>query len=128
MTDDASLAIPAVPAPALSIVKTASPVTFSAAGQVITYSYLVTNNGNVFLHGVTVTDSRGLALSCPSTSLAAGQAMTCTARYRTTQADVSAGPIVNIAVVQGTTPGGAVLADASLAFVFPTVFFLPVTG
>ena len=128
VTDDASLDIPAMPAPALSIVKTASPVTFSAAGQLITYSYLVTNNGNVSLHGVTVTDSRGLALSCPSTSLAAGQAMTCTARYRTTQADVSAGPIINIALVQGSMPDGTVLGDASVAFVFPTVFFFPVTG
>jgi uncharacterized repeat protein (TIGR01451 family) len=128
VTDDASLAIPALPAPALSIVKTASPVTFSAAGQVITYSYLVTNNGNVSLHGVTVTDSRGLALSCPAASLAAAQAMTCTARYRTIQADVSAGPIVNVALVQGTAPDGSVLVDGSLAFVFPTVFFFPVTG
>jgi uncharacterized repeat protein (TIGR01451 family) len=128
VTDHSSVDIPAAPAPALSIVKTASPVTFSAAGQLITYSYLVTNNGTVSLHGVTVTDSRGLALSCPSTSLAAGQAMTCTARYRTTQADVSAGPIVNIAAVQGTTPSGDVLGDGSVAFVFPAVFFFPVTG
>ena len=128
VTDHASAAILAIPAPALSIVKTASPVTFSAAGQLITYSYLVTNNGNVSLDGVTVADSRGLGLACPSTSLAAGQAMTCTARYRTTQADVSVGPIVNVALVQGTTPDGDVLADASLAFVFPIVFFFPVTG
>ncbi len=128
VTDGASLDIPAMPAPALSIVKTASPVTFSGAGQLITYSYLVTNNGNASLHGVTVADSRGLALSCPSTSLAAGQAMTCTARYRTTQADVSVGPIINVALVQGTTPNGVVLGDASVAFVFPTVFFFPVTG
>ena len=128
VTGDASWDIPAMPAPALSIVKTASPVTYSAAGQLITYSYLVTNNGNVSVHGVTVADSRDLAPSCPSTSLAAGQAMTCTARYRTTQADVSVGPIFNIALVQGTTPTGDVLADASVAFVFPTMFFFPVTG
>jgi uncharacterized repeat protein (TIGR01451 family) len=128
VTDHASWDIPAEPLPDISIVKTANPVTFSAAGQLITYSYLVTNNGSVPLHGVTVTDSHGLTVACPSTRLAAGQAMTCTASYRTTQADVSAGPIINIALVQGTAPNGAMLGDASAAFVFPTEFFFPVTG
>ncbi|NIQ20711.1 MAG: hypothetical protein GTN95_11190, partial [Gammaproteobacteria bacterium] len=33
--------------PSLAIVKTATPTTYSAVGDVISYSYLVTNTGNV---------------------------------------------------------------------------------
>ena len=63
----------------------------------ITYSYRVTNSGNVTLNPVTVTDPMpGLsAISCPATLLAAGAQETCTATYTTTQADVDAGQIIN---------------------------------
>jgi hypothetical protein len=88
----------------------------------------VTNSGNVALHRVTVTDSRGLPLRCPDTRLAVGQAMTCTARYVTTQADVNAIAILNVATVRGRTPTGAGVFWASFAFVIFTGSFFPVTG
>ena len=129
VTGDASSAITAMPAPALSIVKNASPVTYSAAGQLITYSYLVTNNGNVSLHGVTVIDSQGLALRLPvhQPGGRAGDDLhaPATAPPRPTSASARS---VNIALVQGATPDGAMLVDGSVAFVFPTEFFFPVTG
>ena len=37
--------------PALTIVKTATPATYTVAGNVINYSYLVTNSGDVMLVG-----------------------------------------------------------------------------
>ena len=43
--------VTAVQNPSLSIVKTASPTTYDAVGNVISYSYLVTNSGNVSLTG-----------------------------------------------------------------------------
>ena len=50
---------PPPPNPALSIVKTATPATYSAVGQVISYSFLVTNTGNVTLTGpFTVADDK----------------------------------------------------------------------
>ena len=39
----------AVQSPALTLVKTATPAIYSAVGQTIDYSYLVTNTGNVRL-------------------------------------------------------------------------------
>ena len=127
VTDHARLDIPAVHGPAIFIAKTASATEFTAAGQLITYRYLVTNEGNVTLHRVTVIDSRGLPVRCPHTTLAVGQAMTCTAGYLTTQDDAALGAVVNIAVVEGRTPSGQGVFGASLAFV-PFTGFFPVTG
>jgi uncharacterized repeat protein (TIGR01451 family) len=70
-----------------------------SAGDTLTYSYVVTNIGNVTLTGVGITDPHiGLsAISCPDTSVAVGTDMTCTATYLVTQTDVDAGVIENTA-------------------------------
>src|SRR4051812_48615467 len=57
----------------------ATPGTYSAVGQSISYSYLVTNTGNVSLAGpVTVTDDKA-TVSCPAGGLGTGAAWTSTA-------------------------------------------------
>ena len=49
--------VPVAPAaPALTIVKTASPDTNVAAGQLVTYTYTVTNSGNTTLQNVSLND------------------------------------------------------------------------
>jgi hypothetical protein len=80
--------------PGVSLVKSASVTSYSASGTPITYSYLVKNTGNIDLT-ISVTDPHvGLsAISCPSSTLAAGVSETCTATYTTTQDDVDAGSI-----------------------------------
>jgi uncharacterized repeat protein (TIGR01451 family) len=96
--------------PGISLVKSASPSSYDAPGQTITYSFAVTNTGNVSLAGITVndTDLPGLsAISCPQPSLAPGGSETCTATYVTTQADVDNGDVFNEATAQGDTPGGS---------------------
>ncbi|MCM3778694.1 DUF7507 domain-containing protein [Microbacterium hydrocarbonoxydans] len=100
------------PAPALTIDKTATPTAITAAGQTITYSFLVTNTGNVTLTNVTVTetDFSGTgdlsAIACPAgaASLAPGASVTCSATYIVTQADVDAGSVTNAATSTGTPP------------------------
>jgi hypothetical protein len=56
------------------------------------------------------------AVSCPTSSLAAGASETCTANYTTTFADVAAGSISNTGTAVGYPVGslGEVTAEASL--------------
>jgi uncharacterized repeat protein (TIGR01451 family) len=97
--------------PGLTMVKTADPSTVSTAGQLVTYSFAVSNTGNVTLTAVTVADPMpGLSpVTCPSTTLAPATTMTCTATYTTTAADVAAGAITNVATVSAVGPNGEVL-------------------
>src|SRR4029079_5579856 len=62
--------------PALSIDKSVTPGTYDHTGQVLNYSYTVTNTGNVTMTApVTVTDDRA-TVSCPATILAPGASLT----------------------------------------------------
>jgi hypothetical protein len=54
------------------------PGPFIPVGSPVNWSYLVTNNSNVELTSVAVTDDRGVAVTCPKNTLAAGESMTCT--------------------------------------------------
>jgi hypothetical protein len=45
----------------------------------VSWTYVVTNTGNVPLTNVTVTDDQGVAVSCPQNTLAVGEVMNCTA-------------------------------------------------
>src|SRR5947209_5028641 len=46
-------------------------------GAPVLWDYKVTNSGQAPLSSVQVTDNRGVAVSCPKTSLAAGEVMHC---------------------------------------------------
>ena len=94
--------------------KTASPATYASVGDVVVYSYLVTNSGNVSLAGpVTVADDKSTDELCPAVStvgnndgfLDPGESITCSASYTITQADLNAGSVTNVASASadGTT-------------------------
>ena len=110
---------PPVASPSISVVKTASTTPVVKAGDPINYSFLVTNTGNVALTGVTVIDTftapagPAITVSCPSTTLAATTAETCTASYRASQADIDLGSIKNTATVRATSTSGPIVASAS---------------
>lgn len=113
VTDTDVVTVTATSAPSINVVKSALPTTITAAGQIVTYSFLVTNTGNVTLTAVDVTDPLpGLsAVSCPVSTLAPSATTTCTATYTATQADVNAGSIMNTATVMGTPPSGPPVTD-----------------
>ncbi|WP_139187839.1 OmpA family protein [Pseudoxanthomonas sp. CF385] len=95
-------------APALTLDKTTTTPTYASVGQVLSYSYLVTNSGNTTItSAITVVDDRIATVTCPA--LPAGgllptQSITCSATYTVTQADLDAGTVTNIArASDGTT-------------------------
>jgi uncharacterized repeat protein (TIGR01451 family) len=109
----APLPVPAVQAPAVTVVKSAPPAPVTHAGQQVRYSFLVTDTGNVTLHDIKVTDKVAppsdpadlSPVTCPDPSLAPGASETCTATYTATQADVDhGGPVRDTATVTGTPP------------------------
>ena len=97
--------------PAIDLNKTASPTSVSAVAQVVTYTFVVTNSGNVPLTGITITDPlTGLsALTCgrtPPVTLAPGQSLICTASHAATQANIDAGSLNSVSTVRAEAPGG----------------------
>ena len=107
--------------PSLGITKSASPSVITAAGQVVTYTVVATNTGNVTLNDVEVTDTLAapagppIVLTCNPTlpaTLAPGATVTCTGSYVATASDLSHGDISNTATVTGHSPSG-VLVDKS---------------
>src|SRR5665647_2125198 len=87
----------------LTIVKSASPATYFAVGQNITYTYTVTNSGNVNITGpINVTDSILGIVNITAGDLIPGQTVTGTANLSLTQADIDAGSVTNAAHATGT--------------------------
>ncbi len=102
----------AAPLPQLNLVKQVSqspPLpTPLMPGQTVPYQYVVTNSGGVPLTDVNVTDDRVTGITCPQTTLAVGETMTCTGAYTVTEADAAAGSLTNTAVAHGRTDGTTV--------------------
>jgi uncharacterized repeat protein (TIGR01451 family) len=96
----------------LTIAKSAAESYFTAAGNVLHYSYLVTNSGFAPLPGpVTVADDKASDEACPAVGtvgdldnfLDPGESIACTATYTVQPADVTAGSVTNTA---SATVGG----------------------
>ena len=114
-----------IPNPGLGLDKTANVSTYNGIGQLITYTYVLTNTGNIPLgpSQFTIDDDKindGAPFSCgePATTLAVGATIQCTASYTTVQADIS-GSVVNTAFGAG---GGQTTATDSV-----TVNYIPPT-
>ncbi|GAB3397986.1 hypothetical protein GCM10027568_34410 [Humibacter soli] len=114
-----TVSTPAIAAPALTLTKSASPTTVSAPGDQVTYSFLVSNAGNVTVTGVGIVEGSFSGtgtlsdISCPDSALVPGQDTTCTATYGATQADIDAGSVTNTASATALAPGGAPVTSPS---------------
>jgi len=89
ITDD--LCIPILQDPGMVITKT-SATTSLWTPQLVTYNYLVTNTGNIYLEDVVLSDDNVDAPPvCADTMLAPGTSTTCTAVHTFTQEELDAG-------------------------------------
>ena len=127
-SDPSEFTIPTPADPGLAVLKSANTGAIVAAGQEITYSFRVTNTGNVTMSDIVVNETAFTgsgelsAVECPVTSLVPGQFTTCTATYTVSQADIDAGGVLsNTATAGGSTPGGGPLESD------PSTHEVPVT-
>jgi hypothetical protein len=94
--------------PSLTVTKSSTTTQVSAVGQIVPYSYLVTNTGTVTVTGINVSDNNvDSAPTCPGTSLASGASMTCTAQHTATVGEIAAGSVNNTVTVTSNEAANA---------------------
>ncbi|OAN38065.1 beta strand repeat-containing protein [Microbacterium sp. H83] len=115
-----SSTLPVAPSGALTVLKSGSVTAGSGGvGSTVTYSFSVTNNGNVTLSQVALADPlvglSAITYTWPGTAgtLAPGQTVQGRATYTVRQADVDAGAVTNTASASARTPGGASVSGSS---------------
>ncbi|MEP9364125.1 hypothetical protein ABLE68_14245 [Nocardioides sp. CN2-186] len=115
----ATISTPAAPAVTLKKTVADSPDAGSVASpdETLTYTFVVTNSGNVPLSTVTITDAKiGLDKAACVSSLAVGASATCpTATYTTTSDDVEDGTVVNTATAGANSPAGTGVSASDTA-------------
>jgi uncharacterized repeat protein (TIGR01451 family) len=127
------------PDPALGLVKSAEPTSVTRVGEIVTYTFTITNVGGLTItdpHVVegTFTGTGPLEVDCSdaAASIAPRESTTCTAAYEVTQADFDAGRIDNTATATGKDPGGEDVDsppdDETVTTFVPAPLILPLTG
>ncbi len=127
--DTAVVAAPtcAAAAPALTVGKAVSDASgdgVARLAETLTYTYTVTNTGNVLLTSTDITDqfTRGgtgpaTAITCQQAQVAPQSSISCTQTYTVVQADLDAGSIDNTAVghaMYGSVPVDSAPASATI--------------
>ena len=122
-TVDVTPAVRSLTITTTAVVTPPADATAAVVGDTITYSYEVTNDGNVQMSDIAVDERRVGAAGCPQSVLAPMASMTCAAlsAYRVSQEDFDAGQgISSAASAGGRAPGSAlVLVFASPAATVP---------
>jgi len=127
--DDVKTTIPVEPEIELVKEVDKAEVRDAKAGEILTYTFTVTNTGNVTLTGVVISDAlegmSEIAYVWPAEegTLLPGESATATATYAVTGADIAAGKVVNEATATGTASDGREVSDdddATTTLVAPT--------
>ena len=132
-SDDPTV-VPIVQSPAIDLVKTVDTVPLldgAAVGEEITYSFVVTNTGNMPLTGIVIADDLvGINLTGGPISLLPGEFDddSFSATYEIRQEDIDAGEVINLATVTGTwgpNPGEVVTDEDSVTAGVGTIEAIP---
>ncbi len=129
--DQASVTIDPA-APSLALVKTADVTRATTVGQKVTYSFLVTNTGNIELRDVAIAEGSFSGKgdlpdpTCPAEPVAPGASVTCTSVYTVVAGDLTGAAITNTASASAATPLGAAVESPDAAAQVTTV--KPVVG
>jgi uncharacterized repeat protein (TIGR01451 family) len=99
----------------ISISKSADP-TSATVGDIITYTYTITNTDNVTISNISFKDDK-LGPISENITLAPGENITATATYTVSEEDLEQGSIVNTANATGTDPVGNEVTDDATATV-----------
>ncbi len=117
--DDDSAAVPLAPhSPSLKLEKLAAPQVYNTLAQTITYTYTVTNTGNVTLSApFTIADDKIGSFACVGTpavaQLAPAGTFTCTNTYAIKAADLlTPFKVTNVATVTASDPGSQPITSA----------------
>jgi hypothetical protein len=112
VTQDVAVAV--APAPHLSLLAAAVEPNFTAAGDILHFTFTLTNTGNTVLDGpFQVTSDKIAVVTCPATAtLALGATIVCTGTYTVTLADMDAGKVVNTATATGQFREASVASTA----------------
>jgi len=112
VTAEGSASVALISNPAITVTKSVTPTTANV-GEVVTYTYLVTNTGDVTLSSVVAVDDKLGSVTLGSTTLAPGASTGGVLTYTVTEGDLP-GPLVNTVTVTGTPPvGNDVTAEGS---------------
>ena len=133
LSDTKGITINAVQSPALTLTKTPSQTVAQATGVVITYTYKLTNSGNVTLTSpYSVSDNKidSGAIDCSGAdaSIAPGDFTECTAPYTITDADINYGIVTNTATATATFNSTTVTSNTATASVSTAALDLSVAA
>lgn len=110
-SDPSTVTITEAPVAGLSLAKTADVDRVTRPGEVVTYSFVLTNTGRVSLTNPTVQEQEFSGhgtlspVTCPEdVRLLPGEEVTCTATYEVVAADLTGAPLTNVATAAAVDP------------------------
>jgi len=115
LSSDPDMVVITVREPEIAI-STQANVTAATVGETITYTFALTNSGDVPLHNINPVDDLLGPLFASPIDLEAGETAAVSLAYTVIEADLP-GPLVNTVVVTGTSPANNVVSDSDFAVV-----------
>ncbi|MCR9084991.1 MAG: DUF11 domain-containing protein, partial [Cyclobacteriaceae bacterium] len=111
LTSSAVSLASAIQSSSISIVKTADKNDFNQLGEIITYSFDLTNTGNTTLSNIVLSDPL-INLTESVQPLSPGASYTTSGTYTVKQSDLDQGFIRNVASLSAEDPNNSILRDA----------------